>query len=69
MTFSDDRLYYAQREQECRKRADNASDPAIRAVHMEFARRYAEAHETLPLIEVEARERPRPPGLPSQLSS
>lgn len=48
MTLPYDKLYYAQRERECREQASRAHDPGVKAVHMEFARRYAEAFEALP---------------------
>lgn len=48
MTLPYDKLYYAQREHECREQALRAQDPSVRAVHMEFARRYAAAFEALP---------------------
>jgi len=36
-----DRDYYRRRERECRARAEQASDPHIRNLHLDFARRYA----------------------------
>lgn len=38
----DDREYFSLREQEVREMAERAEDPAVRAVHAELARLYAE---------------------------
>lgn len=36
-----DHAYYLRRERECRERAAEAIDPQIRALHLDFAGRYA----------------------------
>lgn len=39
---TDDRRYFSLREQQVREMAERAEDPAVRAVHAELARLYAE---------------------------
>ncbi len=38
--------YYARREAQERARAESASDPAVRHIHLDLARRYAERVQT-----------------------
>lgn len=40
--------YYRRRERECRAHAEQASDPHIRNLHLDFARRYALATADAP---------------------
>ena len=42
-TSFDDRAYYRKRAEECRSRAAEAIDPAVRSVHHDMASRYAAA--------------------------
>lgn len=53
MTVLNDSAYYLRREQQSRDLAGNARDDAIRKIHLDMARRYAE-------LAAEAQARPRP---------
>lgn len=64
MSSYQDRSYFAERERECRKLADEATDPSARAVHLQLARYYArrarpDETETIPYTPSPV-ERPRP---------
>ncbi len=47
MAELNDRDFYLRREREARAMADRASSPAIRAIHADFADRYARQLATL----------------------
>ncbi|MBC7986539.1 MAG: hypothetical protein H7X93_07695 [Sphingomonadaceae bacterium] len=64
LNVPNDRDYYRRRERECREKAQQAFDPHIRELHLEFAERYAREVRDAPIIG----SRPRDYGIEPPLA-